>query len=92
LFYLCSYNQAEITSQKPIQKRGSEPQKSRFRVKTVKTQIGKQIAEFVESALPKTQIIVILNLFQDNARPLPVILKQVQDDAKGVMPINGTAL
>ena len=24
--------------------------------------------------------LVILNLFQDNARPPPVILKQVQDD------------
>jgi hypothetical protein len=26
--------------------------------------------------------IVILNLFQDNALPSPVILKQVQDDEK----------
>jgi hypothetical protein len=36
-----------------------------------------------------TPCFVILNLFQDNAPPLPVILKQVQDDDDsgfGTMP------
>jgi hypothetical protein len=30
-------------------------------------------------------LIVILNLFQDNAQPSRVILKQVQDDEEGVV-------
>jgi hypothetical protein len=47
LFFLCSYNEAGIASLKPSQKRGAEPQKSRFRVKTVKTQVDEQMAGFV---------------------------------------------
>ena len=31
-----------------------------------------------------TPLIVILNLFQDNAQPPHVILKQVQDDAASI--------
>jgi hypothetical protein len=37
-------------------------------------------------------MIVILNLFQDYAPPSLVILKQVQDDEKRVIQVNGTAL
>jgi hypothetical protein len=47
MFYVCSYKEAGFIRPKPSEKRGAESQKNGFRVKTVKTQVGKQAAECV---------------------------------------------
>jgi hypothetical protein len=47
MFYVCSYKEAGFIRPKPSEKRGAEPQKSRFRVKTVKTQVREPTAECV---------------------------------------------